>query len=108
MQRTIKVSDKIIKEAKGERFNLATISERNNRDVYQYFLELEGTAVVDTDPANTKMTITDQLFVVCEFAEAKCNPTNNPSAWIAGFGWTKIVEKWEVWGGILYKLGHAK
>jgi hypothetical protein len=106
MQRAISVANVIQEKANGERFNLATISDLNNRDVYQYFLMIWETKVVDTDPSSLAFTVTDQLFVVCEFPREKCNPVNNPSAWITNFGWTKIVDEWDVWGGTLFKLGH--
>ena len=108
MQRAISVAKVIQEKANGERFNIATISDLNNRDVYQYFLILWGEKVVDTDPSSLEFTVTDQLFVVCELPEEKCDPVHNPSAWITSFGWTKIEDQWDVWGGTLYKLGHAK
>jgi hypothetical protein len=108
MPRAISVAKVIQEKAGGERFNLATISDLNNRDVYQYFLVIWGAKVVDTDPSSLEFTITDQLFVVCEFPREKCDPVHNPSAWITNFGWTKIVEEWPVWGGTLFKLGHTK
>ncbi len=107
MQRSMHIAEFIKEKSAGERFNIATISETGNRDVYQYFLELWGAEVVDTDPSAVNFTVTDQLFVVCEMPKEKCDPTHNPSAWITGFGWTKIVDEWEVWGTNVYKLGHA-
>lgn len=108
MQRTISVAKVIQEKANGERFNLATISDLNNRDVYQYFLMIWGAKVVDTDPSSIKFTVTDRLFVVCEFPREKCDPVHNPSAWITNFGWTKIVDEWTIWGGTLFELGHTK
>lgn len=108
MPRAISVAKVIQEKANGERFNLATISHLNNRDVYQYFLMIWGAPVVDTNPSSTAFTITDQLFVVCELPREKCDPVNNPSAWITNFGWTRIVDEWSVWGGTLFKLGHNK
>ena len=108
MQRAMSVAKVIQEKANGERFNLATISDLNNRDVYQYFLMIWGAKVVDTDPSSLAFTVTDQLFVVCEFPREKCDPVHNPSAWITNFGWTKIVDEWPVWGGTLFKLGHTK
>lgn len=108
LPRTEVVAKFIYEKSGGERFNIATISERNNRDVYQYFLLLWGAKVVDTDPSALKYTVTDQLFVVCEMPKEKCDPTHDPSAWITNFGWTKIVDEWEVWGANVYKLGHTK
>ena len=108
MPRAITVARVIEEKANGERFNLATISDLNNRDVYKYFLMIWGDKVVDTDPSSTQFTVTDQLFVVCEKPREVCDPIHDPSAWITNFGWTKIVDEWEVWGGTLFKLGHTK
>ena len=107
MQRTIKVSDKIIQEAKGERFNLAAIAERNYEAAYQYFLEKEEAPLVIIDPQKVEETITGQLFVVCEKPEPQCDPTHSPKAEIANYGWSKIDAQWEVEGIILYKLVHS-
>ena len=108
MPRAITVARVIEEKANGERFNLATISDLNNRDVYKYFLMIWGDKVVDTDPSSTQFTVTNQLFVVCEKPREVCDPIHDPSAWITNFGWTKIVDEWEVWGGTLFKLGHTK
>ncbi|MFA5880500.1 MAG: glycosyltransferase family 39 protein, partial [Candidatus Margulisiibacteriota bacterium] len=51
MPRAISVAKVIQEKANGERFNLATISDLNNRDVYQYFLTIWGAKVVDVDPS---------------------------------------------------------
>ena len=108
LQRSEHIAKFIEEKSAGERFNIATISERNNRDVYQYFLTLWGAQVVDTDPSAVEYTVTNQLFVVCEKPKEKCDPVHDPSAWITNFGWTKIVDQWEVSGVNIYKLGHAK
>ncbi len=108
MPRSMQVAKVIQEKANGERFNLATISHLNNRDVYKYFLVIWGAKVVDTDPSSTEFTVTDQLFVVCELPREECDPIHDPSAWITNFGWTRIVDEWEVWGGTLFKLGHTK
>ncbi len=107
LQRSEIVAKEILTHSKGQRFNLAVIADRNYEDGYQYFLEKENAPVVDID-AQRPETITDQLFVVCELPEEKCDPTHNPKAEIANFGWTKIEEKKEVAGVILYKLVHSK
>lgn len=107
LQRSESVAEEILKESKGERFNLAVIAERNYEDGYQYFLEKEGAPVIDID-AQRPETITEQLFVVCELPKEKCDPTHNPKAQVASFGWTKIEDQREVFGIILYKLVHSK
>ncbi len=108
LARSIIIAEKIAEEAKGERFNLATISETTNRDTYQYWLELWGEPVVDTDQLNPKFTVTDQLFVVCDKPRELCNPTHDPSAWITNFGWSIITDSWEIDGRTIFKLAHSE
>jgi len=103
-----KVAEKIKEEAKGQKFNLAVIAERNYEDGYQYFLEKWNLPVVEIDPQNYSETVSEQLFVVCEMPKEKCDPTHNPKAGIANFGWSKIEGEWEIRGVTLYKLGHTK
>ena len=106
LQRSVEVAEKISFESKGDSFNIAVIAERNYEDAYQYFLEKWGDKVVDIDAQRADETITDQLFVVCELPEEKCDPTHNPKTEVANFGWSRIEEKWELSGVILYKLVH--
>lgn len=106
--RTREVAAKIRDEAFGEKFNLAVVAERNYEDAYQYFLEAWDTEVTDIDPLVLDETIGKYLFVVCELPREKCDPTNNPKAEVANFGWSKVEAEWEVGGVILYKLAHAQ
>ena len=108
MQRSIEVAEKIEQEAGKEKFNLAVIAERNYEGAYQYFLEKSNTPIVMIDPQMADETITEQLFVVCELPEKKCDPTHNPKAGIANFGWSKIEEQWETAGVVLFKLVHTQ
>lgn len=108
LQRSEAVSKKIIDESKNEKFNLAVIAERNYEGAYQYFLESWGSKFTSIDPVNTKDTITSQLFVVCELPPVKCDPTHNPKAEVANFGWSKIDQEWNVEGITLYKLIHSQ
>ncbi len=108
LARTIEVAHKIQDEGKGTKFNLAVIAERNYEDAYLYFLQVWGTGVVKIDPANTKDTLTKTLFVVCELPAQKCDPTHNPKAEVANFGWSKIENQWQVAGVVLYKLVHSR
>ncbi len=107
LQKTEEVARKIKDEARGEKFNLAVLAERNYEDAYQYFLEKWGTGVIDIDPLRADETIANQLFVVCEIAEEKCDPTHNPKTEIANFGWSRISEKWYISGIVLYRLVHV-
>lgn len=107
LQRSIEVAQKIMDESNGNKFNLAVLAERNYEGAYQYFLEKENSPVVMIDPQRSDETITDQLFVVCEHTDVtKCDPTHNPKAEVANFGWTKIDKEWQVAGVTLYKLIH--
>jgi len=108
LQRTVEVADKIIKESKSWEFNLAVIAERNYEGAYQYFLEKDGAPLIIIDPQRADVTITDQLFVVCELPKVMCDPTHNPKAQVANFGWSKIEGEWEVGGTTLYKLVHVQ
>jgi 4-amino-4-deoxy-L-arabinose transferase-like glycosyltransferase len=108
LQRSEEVSQKIIDESQGKPFNLAVIAERNYDDAYEYYLRVQDANVVDIDPQMSDETITDQLFVVCEMEKEKCNPTNNPKAEVANFGWSEVEQTWEVAGTILFKLVHSE
>lgn len=107
LQRTIDVSKKIAEEARGQRFNLAVIAERNYEGAYLYFLELWKEPVVIIDPQRASETITDQLFVVCEYEDkTKCQPVSNPKAEVANFGWSKIDKSFNVDGLMVFRLVH--
>lgn len=107
LQKTRAVVQKMVDESNGERFNIAVVAERNYEGAYQYFLEKWSAPFVIIDPQRADETITEQLFVVCELEDReKCNPTSNPKAEIANFGWSKVEDSWEVSGFILYKLVH--
>lgn len=108
LARSVDVAHKIEEESGGVRFNLAVIAERNYEDAYQYFLEKDGAPVVDIDPQKADETITQQLYVVCELPKEKCEPTTNPKAQVANFGWSKIENSWEIDGVTLYKLVHTQ
>jgi 4-amino-4-deoxy-L-arabinose transferase-like glycosyltransferase len=107
LQRSEDVANKIIEESKGHEFNLAVIAERNYEGAYQYFLEEKKAPLIMIDPQIADKTITNQLFVVCELPEEKCDPTHDPKAGIANFGWSKIDGEWKVDGVIVYRLVHS-
>lgn len=106
LNRTVEVAEKIQKEAGSKKFNLAVIAERNYEGAYWYFLESSSAPIVGIDPQLVDETVADQLFVVCELPREKCQPTSNPKAEIANFGWSKIDEEWNIAGVILFKLVH--
>lgn len=109
MQRAMAVAEKIESETGGSPLNLAVVAERNYEDGYQYFLEKNNVEVLEIDPQRHKETVADQLFVVCEYEDKnECDPTHNPKAQVANFGWSKIDGEWEIEGVILYKLVHVE
>lgn len=86
---------------------MAVIAERNYEGAYLYFLELWKEPVVIIDPQRANETITNYLFVVCEYEDkSKCQPVSNPKAEVANFGWSKIESSWNVDGLMLFKLVH--
>ncbi len=102
------VAKKVEEIANGQRFNFALIADSNYDSAYRYFLNLDHAKVIDIDPQNTNVTVTDQLIVVCERVKAKCDPTHNPKTEIAAWGWSKVVAEWDdVYGVTIYKLGHV-
>ncbi len=109
LARTVEIADKIAKEAEENKFNLAVIAERNYEGAYQYFLEKASAPISIIDPQKYEETVAEQLFVVCEYEEReKCQPTSNPKAEVANFGWSKIEKSWEVAGVVLFKLIHNR
>ena len=107
LRRAKEVAQKISEESQDKNFNLAVIAERNYESGYEYFLEMWGKKVVKID-AQIPDTITDQVFVVCEMPKEKCDPTHNPKAEVANFGWSKIGKEYIVFGTTLFKLIHTK
>ena len=108
MQRAQNVSRRIVEESKNKQFNIAVIAERNYEDGYQYFLEKENAKFIEID-AQVVESVADQLFVICEMEESKCDPTHSPKAEVANFGWSKISEEYDnIFGVTIYKLSHTK
>lgn len=107
LQRSIAVAQRINKLSGGEKFNFAVIAERNYEGAYQYFLEKDNAPFVIID-AQRPDTVAEQLFVVCEYPVEKCQPTSNPKAEVANFGWSKIEDKWEESGVLIFKLVHNR
>jgi 4-amino-4-deoxy-L-arabinose transferase-like glycosyltransferase len=109
LAKTQEVVAKIIAEADGERFNFGVIADRNYEGAYQYFLESWSAPFVMIDAQRADETIMKQLFVVCEYQPfEKCQPTSNPKAEVANFGWSKIADKWEVADVVVFKLVHSR
>jgi 4-amino-4-deoxy-L-arabinose transferase-like glycosyltransferase len=108
LQGAIDASKVIEQESGGKPFNLAVIADDNYEAGYEYFLLKDNYPVVEID-AQKSDTITNQLFVVCELLPSyKCDPTHNPKAQVASFGWSKIDGMWTVDATVVYKLIHSK
>lgn len=101
------IAEFILDKADGKPFNFALITGGNSDHSYRYIFEVEGKppktiSNLDVDPQ--RLSVTDQLFVVCE--ENPCHP-EGASLWeIAGFGRAKIVAEWPVSVLKVYKLEH--
>lgn len=91
----------------GREFNFTVIAERNYEGAYQYFFERDNVPIKVIDPQKYDETLTEQLFVVCELPKEKCDPTHNPKAGIANFGWSMVESHKEVEGVQIYRLVHA-
>lgn len=107
MQRSQDVARKVLSEEAGKPFDLAVLAERNYEDGYRYFLELWGGTVLHADRWDQK-TVVDDLIVICEMEESKCDPTHSSKAEVANFGISKIDAQWTVDGVIIYRLVHTK
>ncbi len=108
LQRSQEVARKVIEYSEGRPFNFALIAQQNYEAGYRYFLDVYKAKAVDIDPMNTAATIQDQLIVICEMPEEKCDPTHNAKAEVANFGWSGIENKWSVEGITIYKLIHTR
>ena len=107
LQGSIDASKVIEQNSGGKPFNLAVIADNNYEAGYEYFLLRDNYPVVEID-AQKPDTITNQLFVVCELLPSnKCDPTHNPKAQVANFGWSKIEGEWSVDATMVYKLVHS-
>lgn len=99
------ISEFIIEKTRGEPYNFAISGEGNSDHAYRYFFKLAGKDPVviyglNIDPQ--RVTVTDQLFVVCE--QKPCSPLGESRQEIAGFGRAEIAEEWDVSYIRVYKL----
>lgn len=102
LQRTEQVVDLIIRESKGEPFNLGLISKQNYDESYRYFLENKKASL-----EKNQNKITDQLFVICEDGD-ECKPQGHSQYQIAVFGIAHIDNMWQVDYIKIYRLIHTK
>lgn len=109
LEQVKKISNAVFAEAAGKPFNFALITGNNSDHAYRYFMEIWGNSPVtienfENDPQ--RLTVTNQLFVVCE--SLPCKPLGHSLWEIAGFGQAEIVGEWDVSVVKLYKLAHYK
>ena len=46
--------------------------------------------------------------MICELEIKKCDPTHNPKAEVANWGWSEIENQWNVEGVTIFKLAHTQ
>lgn len=93
------IVDSIIAKSGGLPFNLALLAKQNYDPPYRYLLSLKNAPLY---PVEQKRT--DQLFVICEPWQIKCEPINNPQTEVANYGWAKISDQWEINGIHIFRL----
>jgi len=110
LKKTKFITEEVIKLSEDRPFNFALMAKNNYDDAYEYFLDLQGHKPVVIDNQNLDLTITDQLFVVCE--DEICQPLGYPKWEIAGFskekGLALIDKEWKFEGIRLFRLIHGK
>jgi len=101
------ISDFILTKTNDRPFNFAISGSGNSDHAYRYFFKLAGKDPVQIYGLNIdpkRVTVTDQLFVVCE--QRPCSPLGESALQIAGFGRAEIEEEWDVSVIRIYKLKH--
>ena len=101
------ISDFILSKTHDEPFNFALSGDGNSDHAYRYFFKLAGKDPLviyglNIDPQ--RVTVTDQLFVVCE--QKPCSPLGESRQEISGFGRAEIEDEWDVSVSRIYKLKH--
>jgi len=106
-QKAKEVADFVLSKAGNKPFNFALVTKGNSDHAFRYFLHIK-----DRDPITINNTIddpqrksvTDQLFVVCDFKD--CSPLGHPLFDVAGFGRAEVDGKWELEEVVIFKLVH--
>jgi 4-amino-4-deoxy-L-arabinose transferase-like glycosyltransferase len=101
------ISEFILDKTNGEPFNFAISGAGNSDHAYRYFFRLAGRDPVQIYGLNIdpkRVTVTDQLFVVCE--QKPCAPLGESRQEISGFGRAEIEDEWDVSVVRIYKLKH--
>ncbi len=103
------ISDFVLTKTNDRPFNFAISGSGNSDHAYRYFFKLAGKDPVQIYGLNIdpkRVTVTDQLFVVCE--QKPCSPLGESALQIAGFGRAEIEQEWDVSVTRVYKLKHYK
>lgn len=104
------IADFVMTKTNAKPFNFALISTGNTDHAYRYFFTIwnHPPRVIEDNAHDPKrLTVTDQLFVVCE-SPLPCQPLGNSLWEIAGFGRAEIAGHWNVSVVEVYKLVHYK
>ncbi|HLD02030.1 MAG TPA: glycosyltransferase family 39 protein [Patescibacteria group bacterium] len=101
------ISDFVLSKADNKPFNFALITKGNSDHGYRYFFEVKGNKPIEIknlqeDPMH--LSVTDQLFVVCEYKD--CKPLGYSLHEIAGFGRAEIADEWDISVVKVVKLVH--
>lgn len=97
----------VIDKADGKPFNFAILTPGNSDHGYRYYFDLYNADPITIeneviDPQ--RMTITDQLLIVCE--DPNCQPLGHSLWEVAGFGRAEIEDVWDVSVVKVYRLKH--
>lgn len=101
------IAEFVLEKSDNKPFNFALLSGNNSDHAYRYFFavhEQDPVTIENTQVDPERKTVTDQLFVVCEYPD--CQPLGNSLFEIAGFGRANIAGVWEPYKNLvkIYKL----
>lgn len=106
---TEEIAGFIIQQVNNQPFNFALLSagSGNSDYAYVYYLTILGHVPVtinNTIDDPKRISVTNQLIVVCEYAT--CKPLGNPLWEIAGFGRAAVWKSWNISVVKVFKLVH--
>ena len=86
ISQTQTIANMVVDFAEGKPYNFALIAPGNSDHAYRYFLQIS-----DNQPLKLEEEVTQQLIIVCELPQEKCQPLGHPLWEIAGFGRKEII-----------------
>ncbi|OGG01451.1 hypothetical protein A2Z33_02860 [Candidatus Gottesmanbacteria bacterium RBG_16_52_11] len=107
LEQTKRIARTALELTGGQSFNFALVATHNSDHAYRYFFEIWGNTPVTIEPLTAdpdRRTVTDQLVVICEYAE--CNLMGHSQWEIAGFGQAEITDQRRVPFVTIYRLVH--